>query len=196
MSEEQLKIIDKERLRLKEHVSHEETLINNRMTWMLTIQGFLFAAFALIFESRPDIKAVELESCDQMMCVYLDVIPVLGATIAFLVFLGVFAAYVSIDNLKHETNKNIHKANEIIHGEEKHREMQKKKHSALASILGRIVSMSVPSAIVLTWFYLTWMSKWADILIVKLLFWLLFALIVSVIAFKANAATKTEPMKL
>ena len=196
MSEEQIILIDKERARLKDHVSHEETLINNRMTWMLTIQGFLFAAFALIFESKPEIKASELASCDQMMCVYLDVIPVLGGVIAFMVFLGVFAAYVSIDNLKHETNKNIHRANEIIHGEEKHQEMLKKKHSALASILGRIVSMSVPSAIVRTWFYLTWMSKWPDALLAKVLFWLLFLLIGMAIAFKANAATKSEPMKL
>ena len=42
MSAEQQEIIERERTRLKEHVSHEETLINNRMTWLLTIQGFLF----------------------------------------------------------------------------------------------------------------------------------------------------------
>ncbi len=195
MSADQQKIIEQEHKRLKDQVSHEEMLINNRMTWLLTIQGFLFAALALIPEEIATLSQ-QGASCNRIMCVMMDVIPVLGGTIAFLVFLGVFAAYISIDNTKHEVNRKIHQANEIIHGKERSAEMFQQKNSALASMLGRIVSMSVPAAIVLTWFYLSWKVNWGGAAIVGVLFWLLFLLLLLVVGFKVNAATKSEPIKL
>jgi hypothetical protein len=68
---------------LRETIRHEENLINTRLTWMLTFQGFLFAAASLASgKSRSAI---------------LDVVPWVGISVAALSFLGVAAAYGTID---------------------------------------------------------------------------------------------------
>jgi hypothetical protein len=64
-------------------VDHEETLINTRLTWMLTFQGFLFAALSLANE-------------DSRLALF-SVIPWIGIAVAALSFLGVLAAYGRID---------------------------------------------------------------------------------------------------
>jgi hypothetical protein len=50
--------------RVRSALEHENTLTNHRLTWLLTSQGFLFAAFALVFEAstkndvKPEIRVV------------------------------------------------------------------------------------------------------------------------------------------
>jgi hypothetical protein len=45
--------------RVRSSIEHENTLTNHRLTWLLTSQGFLFAAFALVFEAstKNDVAA-------------------------------------------------------------------------------------------------------------------------------------------
>jgi hypothetical protein len=68
---------------LRETIRHEENLINTRLTWMLTFQGFLFAATSL--------------ATDQSRTAILDVVPWVGILVSGLSFLGVAAAYGTID---------------------------------------------------------------------------------------------------
>lgn len=44
--------------RVRSAIEHENELTNHRLTWLLTSQGFLFAAFALIFQAstKTDVK--------------------------------------------------------------------------------------------------------------------------------------------
>ena len=71
---------------LREVVKHEENLINARITWMLTFQGFLFAAVSL---ATGDIRSD-----------LLDTVPIIGMLIAALAVLGITAAYLTIDEAR------------------------------------------------------------------------------------------------
>jgi hypothetical protein len=44
--------------RVRSAIEHENQLTNHRVTWLLTSQGFLFAAFALVFQAstKTDVK--------------------------------------------------------------------------------------------------------------------------------------------
>lgn len=44
--------------RVRSAIEHENELTNHRLTWLLTSQGFLFAAFSLIFQAstKTDVK--------------------------------------------------------------------------------------------------------------------------------------------
>ncbi|MEO0975093.1 MAG: hypothetical protein AAFX85_18550 [Pseudomonadota bacterium] len=68
---------------LVDQLKREESLTNQRLSWMLTTQGFLFASMA--------IGAREKET----LGVFLKVIPVVGVTIAFAGLLGLVAATLS-----------------------------------------------------------------------------------------------------
>lgn len=40
--------------RTRAAIEHENTLVNHRLTWLLTSQGFLFAGFGLVYTSKKD----------------------------------------------------------------------------------------------------------------------------------------------
>lgn len=116
-------------------IDQENTLINNRLSWMLTFQGFLFATLALI-ASKDTPQSISLA--------FRNVVPIVGIVVAFLALLGVFAAYISIDNTKRKWKKRLENHQyPPAHG------------TALASILGRITSYGIPISLILAWFILS-----------------------------------------
>jgi hypothetical protein len=108
--------LDNETL-LIETVRHEENLINSRLTWMLTFQGFLFAA----------------ESLAANHAAILRVVPWVGMAVASLSFLGVAAAYGTIDV--------------------KRRELAGAKYGGTSwrKVFGRTNSLGIPIAVVAAW---------------------------------------------
>jgi hypothetical protein len=70
-------------------INREELLINNRLTWMLTLNGFLFATFALLLKSDP---ATNSPIWDSTIFLLRWGLPTLGASISFAGLLGVAAA--------------------------------------------------------------------------------------------------------
>lgn len=76
---------------IQDRILHEETMIYNRMHWMLTFQGFLFASLALISDTKAD---------DHIRSVLLNIIPVLGAMIGLLTFAGIAAAYIHMHEIR------------------------------------------------------------------------------------------------
>ena len=73
----------------REQIRHEDTLFNQRITWLMTFQGFLIVPFLLI-EKDPNVTKLE----------YIQTTIVsIGILSAFFVFLGCFAAHQSIKSL-------------------------------------------------------------------------------------------------
>lgn len=74
------------------HIEREESLINRRIAWMLTFQGFLFATIALLANNQVDASLrVNLEALSAIA----------GLLVGLLACIGVNAAYSSIkDKLK------------------------------------------------------------------------------------------------
>jgi len=132
------------RAHLDRQIAHEESLINSRMTWMLTIQGFLFAALALLV--KDFVNPSDASNTHLMNITMIKSIPVLGAVIALFSFLGIIAAYISIDH--HRSTTKIKK--------------YRPGGNATASVLGRIVSISIPGIIALTWAYIFWQFSLQD----------------------------------
>jgi uncharacterized membrane protein YidH (DUF202 family) len=61
--------------RIRAAIEHENTLVNHRLTWLLTSQGFLFAGFALVFTDEK--RNTEFSSL-----VVLTVICVIGIAVS------------------------------------------------------------------------------------------------------------------
>ncbi len=158
------------RVHLGKQIAHEEALINHRMTWMLTIQGFLFATLALL--AKSDSTTIGEES-QRIMNVLLDAIPVLGFLIAFFAFLGMYAAYTSIDHHKKVSGKEVDK--------------NYPGGNVMASVLGRIVSMSIPGTIASTWLYFSWKINWPEPGLAMAFFFTLSAVTLVVICLKVVA---------
>lgn len=125
---------------LAERISHEEALINSRLTWMLTFQGFLFASLALASDDSTN---------EALRDTLLQVIPLLGAVVAALALLGVIAAYLAIGQAR------LHFESEI--GGDDRRDFGGKSDfggKTWARWLGRINSVGLPVVVLITWTFL------------------------------------------
>ncbi|HEX8126797.1 MAG TPA: hypothetical protein VF548_14575 [Allosphingosinicella sp.] len=83
--------------RLTREISTEHGLVAARMTWNLTFQGFLFAAYAL-GSSRA--------GQEPQVALLLRTLPIAGAVTAGLTFIGIVAAWARINGLKRDWYSN------------------------------------------------------------------------------------------
>jgi hypothetical protein len=71
-------------------IERQDNLINNRLTWMLTIEGFLYAGLAVIASKDTN---------KQIYNSLRIALPTVGVCIGLLALLGVFTALISLDGL-------------------------------------------------------------------------------------------------
>lgn len=113
-------------------LERELSLINNRISWMLTFQGFLFATNALVANKNTE-QAIRI--------VFRNVIPTIGIVVAFLALIGVHAAHLSIKSIKTRCKQNWD-----------YLDYSQAFGTSPSSILGRIPSYGIPISIIIAWF--------------------------------------------
>ena len=133
---------DEDELSLKEfynytvsQIGREESLINNRLSWMLTFQGFLFAAIALVTDVGTD-PAIRI--------ILRNLVPIVGLVIGAFTLIGVHAAYLSINNIKAKCKERKEKLC--------YRPLYPPAHGGpTAHRLGQIPSYGIPTMVVIAW---------------------------------------------
>jgi hypothetical protein len=106
-----------------ERIQHEVDNINTRLTWLLTFQGFLFATISL--------------ASNEVRQALSDIIPWVGVGAALLAFLGILAAYLTIDDIRSEHPAGSYGAR-----------IRSRKY------LGRINSLGIPAMLIGAWIVL------------------------------------------
>jgi hypothetical protein len=113
-AENKLKIYDM----FRDYVKHEDTLVNVRLTWVLAIQGFLFAAYGVTFSKKLDIlqKIADLgyfrvtkdltHAITEIQAI-LAVIAFVGALISFFGWISINAAHEAVRNIENIFRQNI-----------------------------------------------------------------------------------------
>ena len=123
--------------RTSDQITKEEGLIHNRITWMLTFQGFLFAA--VVLSAKSDVDPI-------LGPLLRRTIPVVALVSAVLGLIGVRAAYISINNIK-----------AFLAWYEKEYPQPVKPPAfgtPMASKLGRVTSHGLPVLVILAWLYM------------------------------------------
>lgn len=116
-----------------QRIKQETNLINNRLSWLLTFQGFLFAVIALV-ASKDTNPAVSL--------ILRAVIPIIGIAVALLALTGILGAYMAIGDLISWS---------VGEGLEKTTQYPPAYGSKLARALGMVTSYGIPLSLVITW---------------------------------------------
>ncbi len=142
-------------------IEHEENLINRRLTWMLTFQGFLFASLSLFVNKKEDILPTDV------ILLLEQLIPYVGICVSIVILLGIVAAYRSIThNKKTSYNEDI-----------------------VALLLGRFSSCSIPIIIIDGWLYFLRCS-WLKILFYDLIILIIIVLLMVCCIRKCDPKTK------
>jgi hypothetical protein len=79
----------------RDYAKHEDELINRRLSWNLTLQGFLFAAYGL----RSQVAAAGSKESPRFKALSY-VFPFVGAFVAYLVYKSIRAAQLAIDGVR------------------------------------------------------------------------------------------------
>jgi hypothetical protein len=115
-------------------IEREQGLVNNRLSWMLTFQGFLFASIALVANK-------DTESATRL--VFRNVIPAIGIAVALLALVGIHAAALSSNEIKAKWKQRdgFHYYPPAF-------------GTRTVSLLGRVTSYGIPTSVILAWLLL------------------------------------------
>jgi hypothetical protein len=95
---------------LREKWTHEDDLINHRITWLLLSQTLLFTAYGIFLQtaSQPD----HLASVDKLI----PVIPLIGFAVSIIIMWSIGAALASMRFLRKQNKEIVAKPNTGIGG--------------------------------------------------------------------------------
>ncbi len=123
------------------HIEREENIIDHRISWMLTSQGFLFTGFALISNGNATANA-------QLQSALSGVIEVVGIAIALLSLVGIHAAYLSVSNLIRNWENRWTK---VSSGDKQPYSRYPAFTTRTASALGRFLGYCLPLVLMAAW---------------------------------------------
>jgi hypothetical protein len=90
----------------RDYMKHEDDLLNQRTTWLLVIQGFLFATLAVLGEwVSPKDPLSDLLRTERLYLIY--VLVGVGIFIAVAAFISILAANEAIDSLQEKWEKEL-----------------------------------------------------------------------------------------
>ncbi len=122
--------------RIAKEIAAEHTLVASRMTWNLSFQGFLFAAFALAVSRQSTTDP------DPRLDLFLSVLPIAGLVTAALTFVGVVAAFTQINGLKRAWFANEEKLETVGPRPFSH---------WLGGLIGRLPSIGITGTLIWCW---------------------------------------------
>ena len=146
---------------MRGYINHEDSLINNRLTWLLTIQGLLFTGYGLAL--RETTKSSDLISL-------IFILKGLGLATSFLGFTGILAASLAIREVERKW-LSIKPKDLLTHSIADQLPDVTGGGNRLVHFLGSFTPLSIPSIFFVAWFNLLklWKHTWLSYLLIGLL---------------------------
>src|SRR5919106_547596 len=90
---------------IRSQIEHEDNLINQRLSWFVAAQAFLFSAYAILLNAPPQVR---LQSFATQQEILFSLIPLLAIGVSILIYITVIAAMLAMANLRRllETHMN------------------------------------------------------------------------------------------
>jgi hypothetical protein len=82
---------------IRSQIEHEDNLINQRLSWFVAAQAFLFSAYAIILNA-PSQARLQSFATQQEILVFL--IPLVAIGVGILIYITVIAAMLAMANLR------------------------------------------------------------------------------------------------
>src|SRR5919106_6535611 len=82
---------------IRSQIEHEDNLINQRLSWFVAAQAFLFSAYAILLNAPPQVR---LQSFAAQQEILFSVIPLVAIGVSILIHITVIAAMLAMANLR------------------------------------------------------------------------------------------------
>ena len=82
---------------IRSQIEHEDNLINQRLSWFVASQAFLFSAYAILLNAPSQVR---LQSFATQQNILFSIIPVVAIGMSILIYITVIAALLAMANLR------------------------------------------------------------------------------------------------
>jgi hypothetical protein len=82
---------------IRSQIEHEDNLINQRLSWFVAAQAFLFSAYAILLNAPSQVR---LESFATQQEILFFLIPLVAIGVSILMYITVTAAMLAMANLR------------------------------------------------------------------------------------------------
>jgi hypothetical protein len=82
---------------IRSQIEHEDNLINQRLSWFVAAQAFLFSAYAILLNAPSQVR---LQSFATQQEILFSLIPLVAIGVSILIYITVFAAMLATANLR------------------------------------------------------------------------------------------------
>jgi len=125
---------------IRRQIEHEDSLVVNRLSWLMGSQSFLFTAYAIVVNGPVVPRTAAFTAKQDHL---LSVVPLLGIACCLFIYAGVIGALLVMKRLRAEFAARVHRtASFPIQG------------SAGTRILGMAAPLLLPPLFCVAWLYL------------------------------------------
>ncbi len=82
---------------IRRRVEHEDNLVNQRLSWILTSQAFLLTGYAILLNAPLDLRAKNYARQHELL---MKLIPSTGIATVLLIWLAIFGALIAMRDLR------------------------------------------------------------------------------------------------
>jgi hypothetical protein len=82
---------------IRSQIEHEDNLINQRLSWFLAAQAFLFSAYAILLNAPSQVRLQRFATQQEIL---FTLIPLVAIGASVLIYVTVFAAMLAMANLR------------------------------------------------------------------------------------------------
>lgn len=125
----------------RDYVKHEDSLINNRLTWLLISQGLIFNAYSTLEKSKIDACINHHAGITADLSALQGALGVVGLLICVFSFLGIQAARYAIQGLKQTWGTTVDNELPALAGGD----------SKFADKFGWLPALSIPVTLFFAW---------------------------------------------
>ncbi|HEU4342280.1 MAG TPA: hypothetical protein VFU31_11985 [Candidatus Binatia bacterium] len=82
---------------IRSQIEHEDNLINQRLSWFVAAQAFLFSAYAILLNALPQVGVQRFAAQQELL---FSLIPLVAIGVSILIYITVIAAMLAMANLR------------------------------------------------------------------------------------------------
>jgi hypothetical protein len=134
---------------IRSQIEHEDNLINQRLSWFVAAQAFLFSAYAILLNAPSQVR---LQGFARQQEILFYLIPLVAIGVSILIYVTVIAAMLAMANLRRLLKSH---ANELeSHAKEKEILLPPVQGYRQTLLLGQASPILIPFLFMISWIVL------------------------------------------
>src|SRR5436305_12422508 len=129
---------------IRAQIEHEDNLINQRLSWFVAAQSFLFTAYAILLNAPP--APMRVEKFVTQQDILFPLIPVVAIGMSLLIYTTIFAAMRAMANLRRLLESHLNERERAV--------LPPVQGYRLTLLLGQAAPILIPFVFMLSWIVL------------------------------------------